>query len=141
VEGNGWGTAANAFNNGPQRGRGKKGGNETGECEDRRYDPRRSNDNGVTVTIVKMRIAARVVEAVSMPPIVIAVLVINPDSSSLAVPGRLRAAPVLGRIDRERSQQQQQHGGYCNLPICSHVQHSITSVGTQRPSDYRVDTS
>jgi hypothetical protein len=38
-----------------------------------------------------------------MPAIVVAVNVINPDGSSLAVTGRLGAAAIFGRINCERS--------------------------------------
>jgi hypothetical protein len=60
-----------------------------------------------------------VVEAMRMPAIVVAVMVVHSDGSRLAIAGGLCPATMFGRIDRERSQQHQQHGGYCDLPVCS----------------------
>ncbi len=95
------------------------------------------------MTIVRLRITAGVIKAIGVPAIVVAILIIYPDSSSLTVSGGLRPAAMLGRIDGERGQQQEQHGGYCGLPVCPHVQHSYVSGYTmpfrlQRPTSLRL---
>jgi hypothetical protein len=40
---------------------------------------------------------------------------------------------VLGWIDCERSQQEQQHGGHCYLPVMMQSKHTM-SVDTPRPT-------
>ena len=71
--------------------------------------------------IVVVGVAARVVEAMLMPAVVVAVMVVHPDGPRLAISSRLGPAPVLRRIECERGKQHQQHGGYCDLPVCSRV--------------------
>jgi hypothetical protein len=71
--------------------------------------------------IVGFRIPASVVEAMRMPAIVIAVMVVHADGARLAVSSGLRPAAMLRRVYCEGGQQQKQHGGYFDLPVCSQI--------------------
>lgn len=93
-------------------------GNRTSSREDGGRQPWWSDQHARTI-VVNTRFASSVVEAVCMPTIVVAVVVVHTHCSRLAIPGRLSAAAMIGSIDAERGNQQQQHGGYCDLPVCS----------------------
>jgi hypothetical protein len=71
--------------------------------------------------IVSVRVPTGIVEAVRMPAIMVAVMIVHPDGPRLAISRRLGPAAVLRWIECERGKQQQQHGGYCDLPVCSRV--------------------
>jgi hypothetical protein len=71
--------------------------------------------------IVGVGVTTRVVEAVRVPTIVVAVMIVHPDGPRLAISSRLGPAAMLRWIECERGKQQQQHGGYCDVPVCSRV--------------------
>ena len=58
---------------------------------------------------ILLRLMTAIIEAVGVPAIMIAVGIIQTNSSSLAVPGRLGTASMLRRIYRKASKQEQQH--------------------------------
>ena len=69
--------------------------------------------------IIGTRVATDVIKAMRMPAIVVAVMVVHTDGSRLAITCGLGPAAVLRRVDSKRGKQQQQHGGYGELPVCS----------------------
>jgi hypothetical protein len=58
---------------------------------------------------ILLRLMTAIIETVGVPAIMISVGVIQTNSSSLTVPGRLGAASMFRRIYRKAGNQEQQH--------------------------------
>jgi hypothetical protein len=66
-------------------------------------------------------------------PTVVTVTVVQPDGSGLPVSRGLSTASMIRRVNRERSQQEQEHGGYCHLPIVMQSEHGCRSIHDDLP--------
>jgi hypothetical protein len=61
-------------------------------------------------------------------PASMAFAIVKPDDPRLSVSGGLGSAPMARWIYRKGSQQQQQHGSHCHLPVVMQADHRCHST-------------